>query len=55
MRDSFPVFAFMTFSTYVLWKMQDDYDNIFRKYKKDLSYKQEIIEKEDEVKFLFRK
>jgi len=49
MRDTFPVMAFMTFSTWILWKMTDDYDKICRQYKRDLSFKQELVEAENKV------
>ena len=50
-KQNFPVFAFLSFSCWVLWKMESQLDGMRRKVFVQKSIKQQEIEKENEVSF----
>ena len=53
MRETFPLLAFIAFSTYVIYKMEREYDGMVRSVIKIKTFKEEQAEKEDAVKNFF--
>ena len=49
-RDTFPIVAFVSFSCFVLWKMEAQLDSMRRKVIVQKTVKQQEIERENEVK-----
>ena len=49
MKETFPLLSFIAFSTYVLYKMEREYDSMVRSVIKIKTFKEEQSEKEDEV------
>lgn len=54
MGETFPLLAFLAFSTYFLHKMEKEYDGMVRSVIRVKTYKQEQAEKEDEVIILIK-
>jgi len=48
-RDTFPIVAFVSFSCYVIWRMEAQLDTMRRKVIVQKTIKQQEIEKENEV------
>lgn len=53
-KDAFPMIAFVSFSCFVLWKMEAQLDSMRRKVIVQKTIKQQEIERENEVNKIFQ-